>query len=136
MRKRVAILVAGTALAGAGGVAAWYHVRAMDEVAAVTAPLDDAKPTAERIAAMLASPDFKERVQARRQIEGLPPDQRAPVLEALAGDERAEVRLLAVSALGGMDDRSRFVDLLKRLATGDPDPDVRAAAAQLAGGAP
>ena len=33
-------------------------------------------------------------------------------------------------------DESRFVDLLKRLATGDPDPDVRAAAAQLAGGAP
>ena len=36
----------------------------------------------------------------------------------------------------GLIRRLLTVDLLKRLATGDPDPDVRAAAAQLAGGAP
>ena len=136
MKKRVAMVVAGIALAGAAGVAVWHHVRAMNEVAAVTAPLDDAMPTAERIATMLASPDFKERTQARRRIEGLPPDQRAPVLEVLAGDSHAEVRLLAVAAMAGMKDRTRFVELLKRVAAGDPDPDVRSAAAELAGGGP
>lgn len=136
MRTRVVVAAVALSLAGAGTWAVLQWHRAEEDVQAVTAAPDSPGLSAARIAEMLASPDFKERIQARRQIDRLPERERVEVLAALSTDERAEVRMLAVSGMEALRSLPRVRDLLSRLAAGDPDPDVRASAGKIGGGTP
>ena len=114
---------------------AWSWVRMTRELQAVTAVPDSGVLSVDRIAVLLASPDFKERLQARRQIDRLPEDQRVTLLEMLSKDSRPEVRLMAASGMEPVRAVPRVREILARLAR-DPDPDVRATAVRLAGGGP
>lgn len=129
-------MVGGAALALVLAVwGAWSWVRMTRELQAVTAAPDSGVLSVDRIAVLLASPDFKERLQARRQIDRLPEDQRVTLLEMLSKDSRAEVRLMAVSGMEPVRAVPRVREILAQLAR-DPDPDVRASAVRLAGGVP
>jgi HEAT repeat protein len=121
-------------MAAVAVAAGWaVHVRATAEVEAITAVPKTLEVAP--IAALLASGDFKDQAQARRRLDELPPNEREAVLASLARSPRAEVRLMAVSALSRIEDRKPFGSLMARLAADDPDPDVRAAAQQLLQGA-
>lgn len=137
MKRRTGLLLGGAMLAlGTAALAGWWWHRATSEVEALTAAPDGADLTASEIAAGLGSDDFRVRLQARRQIDRLPEARRAAVLQELARDARAEVRLLAVSGLEGVKGVPGVVEALRRLAQADPDPDVRSAAERLSGGSP
>ena len=138
MSHRAAIggsVVVVAAVAVAAGWGALAHRRATAEVAAITAVPASTSLSAEQITALLESPDFLDQAQARRRIDELPPRERGAVLDSLARNPRAGVRLMAISALSRAEDASPARALLTRLAADDPDPDVRAAARQLLQGA-
>jgi HEAT repeat protein len=82
----------------------------------------------------LASPDFGERLAARRRIQDLPADERLALLGELAAERDPAVRLLVVGALGADRDRPQARAVLERLGR-DADADVRAAAAEALAGA-
>jgi len=83
----------------------------------------------DEIAAVLAGNDPAARADAADQVEKMPPEQRKAVLQALARDERAKIRLLAVSLLARHHVRDADVvgDLLA-VARDDLDGDVKQAA--------
>jgi HEAT repeat protein len=83
----------------------------------------------------LRSDDPARRADAAGQLESMGPGRRLELLIALTGDERAHVRLMAVSLLGGLHaDDADAVDALDNVLALDPDVDVRSAAVGALGG--
>jgi HEAT repeat protein len=83
----------------------------------------------DQLRAALADDDPSRRADAAEQVEKMEPKRRRLVLLELSGDERSEVRLLAVSLLERL--HSGDEEVVKRLAgilAHDPDPDIRTAA--------
>lgn len=85
--------------------------------------------TVDEIRAKLQSGDFRQRLEATKQIDSLPSDEKLRVLLVLADDPQPSTRLLAVKKLRAIDDPQARAKL-EQIAKNDPDPDVRELAAQ------
>jgi HEAT repeat protein len=95
----------------------------------VKEPYQQKDLTVEEIRAKLKSEDFKHRLEASKQIDKLPSEEKLLVLLNLAADPEPSTRLLAVKKLQAVDD-PRARQKLEQLAQSDPDTDVREAAGQ------
>ncbi|MBI5366606.1 MAG: HEAT repeat domain-containing protein [Planctomycetes bacterium] len=82
---------------------------------------------AEQIKAKLSSDKFSDKLEARKQLGKLPPAEQVSILTGLLADKRAGVRLVAVQELKKLSDPAAKAALAK-VAAGDPDPEVKAAA--------
>lgn len=90
----------------------------------VTRPYQEEDLTVKEIRKKLQSGDFRQKLEASRQIDKLPLEERVRVALILSEDGVASTRLLAVKKLGRMED-SRSRNRLEVLAKEDPDPVVR-----------
>ncbi len=92
----------------------------------VSKPIEHRDLALDEIRGMLRSGDFKQRLEASKQIEKLPLDEKLRVLDGLAVDPDPAVRLMAAKKLRSIDDpRAKATrETLKN----DADPDVRAMA--------
>jgi hypothetical protein len=124
--KKIVIIAA--IVAAAGAAAAWYACKRSQVDPTVTQPFVERDLTTDEIRAKMASGDFKQVLEASKQIDKLDPAERLRVLLKLADDPQASTRLLAVRKLRAMDD-PRARERLDAMAKGDPDADVRDAAA-------
>ena len=85
--------------------------------------------TADEIRAKLNSGDFRQRLEATKQIDSLQPEEKLALLLLLADDPQPSTRLLAVKKLKTLPD-SAAKEKLQQIARSDPDPDVREWAGQ------
>ncbi|MBI3270292.1 MAG: HEAT repeat domain-containing protein [Planctomycetes bacterium] len=83
--------------------------------------------TADQIKAKLTSGKFSEKLEARKQLEKLPPADRLSLLTGLLGDPKPANRLVAVTELKKLSD-PKAKEALQKTAAGDADAEVRAAA--------
>jgi HEAT repeat protein len=116
----LALLVAGTA---------WLATSGCNVDRSVTEPHRERNLMVEDIRRMLKSGDFKDRLEAARQIDKLGDDEKVTVLLELAQDPDPAARILAARKLRDLDE-PRATEALARLASEDADPDVREAATQ------
>lgn len=120
--KKVILPLLILLLAAVGyGVAMWME-GAKKETAQITKSVDVSSMTTKKIMKMLTSGDFKQRLQARKEISRLKPEDRLQVYRAMAKAKDAAVRLMAVSGLASMKSPGAK-KLLQELAK-DTDKDV------------
>ncbi len=94
----------------------------------VTRPYQEEDLTIKEIRQKLQSGDFRQKLEASKQIDKLPLEERLRVVTVLAVDPAASTRLLAVKKLAKIEDpRSRA--RLKKMSNEDLDPVVRELAA-------
>ncbi len=79
---------------------------------------------AEEVRRKLASGDFRQRLEASKQIDKLAPEEKLQVLLILSKDPQASTRILAVKKLRELSD-PRAKERLAEMAKSDSDPDVR-----------
>lgn len=139
--KTVLLSVVILLLAGGAGLGVWYW-RGKAEAEAVT-KVERRDLPVEEIRQKLQSGNFREKLEAKKQIGKLTPEDRVAVLRVLLTDPQAATRLIAVSELGKLEgDAARAA--LAEAAEKDADEMVRAAAKEAmapsaappAGGAP
>ena len=126
MTSRSIAIGAGLLALLGGGL--WLSLGGCHVDTEVTKPYAQRSLATEEIRAMLASGDFKQRLEASRQVDKLEPQERLTVLLELAQDPDAAARLLAVKKLKEVDD-PRARETLTKMAKDDPDPNVRELAA-------
>ena len=85
--------------------------------------------TPDELRVALTSADFRVKNRARAQLGTLAPAERLTLLVEVASSPDPAARILAVVELAKLGETAR--PDLKRLAAGDPDPDVRELAAML-----
>jgi hypothetical protein len=90
----------------------------------ITKPPEKRDLKADEIRAKLTGSDFKEKLEAEKQIDKLEPDEKRRILLGLSGDADPAVRLIAVKHLRRLDHPDARA-ALEKLAAGDPDPTVR-----------
>ena len=112
------------ALVLVAGAGAWVAAGGCSTDPTVAQPHLKRDLKAEEIRTMLTSGNFKQKLEAKDQIDKLEPEERMRVLTALSTDSDAAVRLIAVQKLKKSDD-PRAKDILAKLAKDDPDDTVR-----------
>jgi hypothetical protein len=124
MTRTTRIALGSSLLVGlvVGGL--WLSASGCQVNTQVTEPYRERKLAADEIRSMLRSDDFKQRVEASKQIDSLAGEDKLAVLLDLARDPDAATRLLAVKKLKGVDD-PRARQALADLGKNDPDPTVR-----------
>ena len=85
--------------------------------------------TVEEIRTKLQSEDFRQQLEASKQIDKLEPAEKLRVVLALSKDPRGKTRILAVKKLKAIDD-AKARERLEQMAKDDPDPDVKDLAGQ------
>ncbi|MDP6957621.1 MAG: HEAT repeat domain-containing protein [Planctomycetota bacterium] len=94
----------------------------------VTRPYQEEDLTIKEIRQKLQSGDFRQKLEASKQIDKLPLEERLRVVTVLSVDPAASTRLLAVKKLAKIEDpRSRI--RLEKMSKEDPDPVVQELAA-------
>ena len=94
----------------------------------VTRPYQEEDLTIKEIRQKLQSGDFRQKLEASKQIDKLPIEERLRVVTVLSVDPAASTRLLAVKKLAKIEDpRSRA--RLEKMSKEDPDSVVRELAA-------
>ena len=96
---------------------------------AVTEPYKERELRLVEIQNMVKSGDFKQQLEASKQIDKLEPADKLQIVRRLADDPDPAVRLIAVKKLRTMDEPEAR-EMLGRLAAKDPDPDVRSLAGE------
>ncbi len=91
--------------------------------------------TSAEIVAQLRSANFREKLEARRELGRLDPETRLRVLRRLLADEEVASRLLAVQELTNVPGAEARA-LLQQTASGDADATVREQAQQALAGPP
>lgn len=124
MSKSGRRLIGGAFLASAAGVGLWLHLGGCHIDTAVSEPYKERDLRLVEIQNMVKSGDFKQQLEASKQIDKLEPADKLQICRVLAGDSDPAVRLLAVKKLRPMNDPEAR-EILGRLASKDPDPDVR-----------
>jgi hypothetical protein len=129
--KRAVIPVVGLLLAA--GALLWLFGGGCSVDTEITKPVERRDLASEEVRTKLKSPDFKEKLEAERQIDKLEPGERRRLLLELARNREAPVRLIAAKHLRKLsDDEVRA--LLRRMAKEDPDPAVREILSDLGAG--
>lgn len=112
--------------AAIGGV--WiFHSGCIDS--SVTQPYQEKDLTLDEIRSKFQSGDFKQKLEAGKQIDKLEPSEKLRVLLTLSKEQDPPTRVLAVKKLKPIDD-PRARETLERLAKEDPDPTVRQLASE------
>jgi len=124
MTKAAKWALSAGALAALAGGALWLLSSGCQVDTQVTRPYQERSLAAEEIRAMLASGDFKRRLEASKQIDQLPDAERLTVALDLSRDQDPAIRLLAVKKLKEIAD-PRAKEALGALAKDDPDATVR-----------
>ena len=96
----------------------------------VTRPYEERDMTVREIRKKLTSGDFRQKLEASKQIDKLEVEERLSVLLVLSEDAEASTRLLAVKKLAKIED-SRAQARLERMSKDDPDELVRELASSL-----
>jgi len=112
------------ALVLVAGAGAWVAAGGCSTDPTVAQPHLKRDLKAEEIRSMLTTGDFKQKLEAQKQIDKLEPEERLRIVLALAKDADAAVRLIAVKKLRAIDDPRAKAELA-RLAKDDPDETVR-----------
>ena len=129
MSKSGRRLVGGAFLASAAGLGLWLHLGGCHIDTGVTEPYKERELRLVEIQNMVRSGDFKQKLEASKQIDTLEPADKLQIVRRLADDPDPAVRLLAVKKLRTMDEPEAR-ERLGRLAAKDPDPDVRSLAGE------
>jgi hypothetical protein len=95
----------------------------------VSQPYNAPNLTVEQIRTQLNSGDFKQKLEAGKQIDKLAPEEKLHVLLALSHDTESSSRMLAIKKMKSLED-PRAKERITEMAKSDPDTDVR----ELAGG--
>ena len=122
MTKGMVILFLLILLTG-GGTFAFVN-RDMLIDSSLTEPYVEKDLTTEEIRSKLLSGGLKQKLEASKQIDKLPPEEKIRVLLKLSEGDATTSRLMAVKKLRPIDD-PRVKERLKWLAENDPDPLVR-----------
>jgi HEAT repeat protein len=126
MRKRRWVALGLLVAVGAGGAYVYRTFRGASEVAG---DYEVRTFLPEELEEALRSEDPARRADAASQVETMPPERRREVLIALVGDERAHVRLMAVTLLGRLHaGEDGAIAALADVLSLDVDLDVRSAA--------
>lgn len=128
MTRAKRFVLGGSLLAAVAVGAAWLLSSGCQIDRQVTEPYREPTLTGAEILTMLASGDFKQTLEASKQIDRLASEEKLAVLLDLARDQNAATRLLAVKKLADVDD-PRARKALADMAKDDPDPTVRELAA-------
>ena len=118
------LVVAGIVLLAAAG--GWLAFAGCHVDGTVAQPVEHRDLALDEIRGMLKSGDFKQKLEASKQIDKLPLDDRLRVLDGLAADPDQAVRLMAAKKLKTIDD-PRAKATLEKLKN-DADADVKAMA--------
>jgi hypothetical protein len=127
-KRQKQMALGGGVLAVLIGGIVWLSASGCQVDKEVTQPYQERSLATDEIKDMLKSADFKQRLEASKQIDQLPPQERLGVLLELTSDPDAATRLLAVKKLKTLTD-PRAKSRLAELATDDPDQTVRELAA-------
>ncbi len=90
----------------------------------ITRPVELRDLTTDEIRIKINSPDFKDKLEADRQIDKLEVEERRRILLKLSTDPDAPVRLIAAKHLKKIDHPEAHA-ALRRMAQEDPDETVR-----------
>jgi hypothetical protein len=121
--------IGGTFLASAAGFGLWLHLGGCHIDTSVTEPHRERDLRLVEIQNMARSGDFRQILEASKQIDKLEPADKLQILGWLADDPDPAVRLLSVKKLRTMNEPEARATLA-RLASKDPDPDVRSLAGE------
>ena len=121
MKKKVML---GVVLAGLVGGGVWLAFFTGCADPTVKQPYKEEDLNTDQIRAKLNSPDFKEQLEGKKQIDKLPPDDKRKVLLVLADDPKPSTRIMAVQKLKTVDHPDARAKL-EKLAREDADATVR-----------
>ena len=93
----------------------------------ITEPPKHKELTAQEIKNNLKKGDFRAKLEARKQLDKLPLEEKMKLLLELVVDEEASTRILAVRELGKLDD-ARATEAIQKAATSDADETVKSVA--------
>ncbi len=113
----------------AGGVFLILYYRGKAEADALTKPIERVELPIDAIKEKLRSPNFREKLEARRQIDKLTVADRVAVCKVLLADPDAPTRTLAVTVLAATDSPEARA-LLAEAAKSDADESIRGLAAE------
>jgi len=127
----LSIVILMLAIVAYGGYVWWEHTSLEARKITEVQKTDSLKSN--QIIKMLTSGDFKQKLQARRELSKLSPQEKKAVLLKMCKQKNAATRMMAVQGLKDYVKDPAVVKVLNGLAK-DPDPDVAAQAKQVLGG--
>ncbi|MBI2930832.1 MAG: HEAT repeat domain-containing protein [Planctomycetes bacterium] len=123
MSMKMKLTLGGAVLAVTGAVA-WVAIGGCSIDPTVAQPYKERDLKAEEIRTMLTGGDFKQKMEAQKQIDKLEPEEKLGLLVTLSNDSDPAVRLIAIKKLRPIED-ARAKERLAQMAKEDPNEMVR-----------
>ena len=127
----ISVVILVVAAAAYGGYKYWEQAKKDAQAITKVQKVENLK--SEQIIKMLASGDFKQKLQARKELNKLKPAEKKAVLLKMVAEKNPAVRMMAVQGLKEFKDDTQVKNVLTGL-SGDSDKDVAALAKEVLGG--